>query len=115
MDLQKYCETVQQVLADSAHVKTVFGDPVSAAGKTVIPVARVRYGFGAGMGSGPTRSGDEHPLGQGGGGGGGIDVKPIGVIEVSAEATRFVPIHSRTRIAAVALLGFSIGWLLHRR
>ena len=115
MELQKYFEAIQQNLASSAHVKTVFGDPVGAEGKTVIPVARVRYGFGGGMGSGPTRRGDDQPLGQGGGGGGGMDVKPIGVVEVSASGTRFVPIHSRTRIAAVAVIGFSIGWLLRRR
>jgi uncharacterized spore protein YtfJ len=115
MDLQKYVETLQQGLASSAHVKTVFGDPVSAEGRTIIPVARVRYGFGAGMGTGPTRSSDEQRIGQGGGGGGGALVKPIGVIEVSAGGTRFIPIHSRSKMGALALLSVAIGWLLSRR
>jgi len=37
MDLQKYFEGIQQVLSSSAHVRTVFGDPISAEGKTIIP------------------------------------------------------------------------------
>ncbi len=39
-------------LQTSASVKTVYGEPVTAEGKTIIPVARVRYGFGAGGGTG---------------------------------------------------------------
>jgi uncharacterized spore protein YtfJ len=115
MDLQKYFESIQQVISSSAHVKTVFGDPISAEGKTIIPVARVRYGFGGGMGTGPTRSGDEQRLGQGGGGGGGVMAQPVGVVEVSAAGTRFIPVHSRKRMAAVAFAGFIAGWIWSRR
>lgn len=115
MDLQKYFENTQQVLSSSANVKTVFGDPISAEGKTIIPVARVRYGFGGGMGTGPTRSGDEQRIGQGGGAGGGVIAQPVGVIEVSETGTRFVPVHSQKRLAAVALAGFIAGWLWSRR
>ena len=35
-------------LQNSASVKTVYGDPITAEGKTIIPVAKVTYGFGAG-------------------------------------------------------------------
>jgi uncharacterized spore protein YtfJ len=115
MDLQKYFESIQQVISSSANVKTVFGDPISAEGKTIIPVARVRYGFGGGMGTGPTRSADEQRLGQGGGGGGGVIAQPVGVVEVSASGTRFVPVRSQKRLAAVAFGGFVLGWLWSRR
>lgn len=115
MDIQKYIEAVQQGLASSAHVKTVFGDPVSAEGKTIIPVAKIRYGFGAGTGSGPTRAGSEQRLGEGGGGGGGVEAKPVGVVEMSATGTRFIPIHSRARLGAFLLLGFFLGRMLCRR
>ena len=115
MDLQKYFEGIQQVLSSSAHVRTVFGDPISAEGKTIIPVARVRYGFGGGMGSGPTRSGDEQRLGEGGGGGGGVIAQPVGVVEVSAAGTRFIPVHSRKRMIGVAMAGFIAGWLWSRK
>ncbi len=115
MDLQKYFESIQQVISSSAHVKTVFGDPISAEGKTIIPVARVRYGFGGGMGTGPTHSADEQRLGQGGGGGGGVIAQPVGVVEVSPSGIRFVPVHSQKRLAAVAFAGFFLGWLWSRR
>ncbi len=115
MDLQKYIEGLRQGIATSAHVKTVFGDPVSAEGKTIIPVAKVRYGFGGGMGAGPTRNTDEQRFGQGGGAGGGVQVKPVGVIEISAAGTRFVPIQSRTKLGAMVIFGFLLGRLFSRR
>jgi len=114
MDLQKYFESFQEKIVNSAHVKTVFGEPVAAEGKTIIPVARIRYGFGGGMGSGPSRSGDER-LGQGGGGGGGVMAVPIGVVEVTAAGTRFIPIHSRKRMGALMLAGFLAGYLWSKR
>lgn len=115
MDLQKYFETFQDKIVHSAHVKTVFGESIAAEGKTIIPVARIRYGFGGGMGSGPSRSGDEQRLGQGGGGGGGVIAVPVGVVEVTAGGTRFIPIHSRKRAGALILLGFFAGYLWSRR
>lgn len=115
MDLQKYLDSIQDKVVNSAHVKTVFGEPIAAEGKTIIPVARVAYGFGGGMGSGPSRSGDEQRLGQGGGGGGGAVALPIGVVEVSGAGTRFIPIHSRKRMAAIAVAGFVVGYLWSRR
>lgn len=115
MDLQKYVDSIPDELAQSAHVKTVFGEPIAAQGKTIIPVARVRYGFGGGMGSGPTRTGDEQRLGQGGGGGGGVQVSPVGVIEVTAASTTFIPVHNRMRTAAIWFAGFIAGYLFRRR
>ncbi len=115
MDLQKYFENIQQAISSSANVKTVFGDAISAEGKTIIPVARVRYGFGGGLGTGPTRSADEQRIGQGGGGGGGVTVQPVGVVEVSATGTHFVPIRSQKRLVAVAFAGFIAGWLWRRK
>ena len=115
MDLQKYFESLQDKITSSAHVKTVFGDPILAEGKTIIPVARIRYGFGGGMGAGPSRSGDEQRLGQGGGGGGGVMAVPVGVVEVSSTGTRFIRIHSRKRMGALVLAGFVAGYLWSRR
>ncbi len=115
MDLQRYFEGIQQALSSSAQVKTVFGEPISAEGKTIIPVARVRYGFGGGMGSGPTRSGDEQRFGQGGGGGGGMIAQPVGVVEVTAAGTRFIPVHSPKRLLGLAMVGFVAGWIWGKR
>ena len=50
----------------SASVKSVFGDPITVGDKTVIPVARIRYGMGAGGGgiSGDGSSGPETASGR---------------------------------------------------
>lgn len=113
MDLEKYFDSLQERIANSAHVKTVFGEPVTAQGKTIIPVARIRYGFGGGMGRGPSRN--ENQLGEGGGGGGGVIAHPVGVVEITAEGTRFVPIHNRRPLRALLVLGLIAGYLLRRR
>ena len=52
MEIQKYIESIPSSLANTAHVKTIFGEPVEAHGRTIIPVARVQYGFGGGSGGG---------------------------------------------------------------
>ena len=33
-------------------VKAIYGQPIAAHGKTVIPVAKIMYGYGAGAGTG---------------------------------------------------------------
>jgi uncharacterized spore protein YtfJ len=62
-----------------------YGEPVQAAGRTVIPVARVRTIGGFGWGDG----GERTESGRGGGGGGLLDARPLGFIEVAGEATTF--------------------------
>jgi hypothetical protein len=52
LDIQQYTQSIVERLQASASVKTIYGEPVAAEGKTIIPVARVAYGFGAGSGSG---------------------------------------------------------------
>lgn len=63
--LQKIGET----LGTTATVKSVFGEPIQANGKTIVPVARVAYGFGGGLGTGRDRAHTD-TQGEGGGGGG---------------------------------------------
>ena len=46
-------EKLGESLGSKATVKSVFGEPIQAAGKTIIPVAKVFYGFGGGFGAGP--------------------------------------------------------------
>jgi uncharacterized spore protein YtfJ len=67
-----------------AGAKAVFGDPVERDGITVIPVARVRWGFGGGGGASPE--------GSGSGGGGGVGADPIGYIEVTSAGATFRPV-----------------------
>ena len=51
----------ERILA--ANVKSVYGEPIAAQGKTVIPVAKVMYGYGGG---GTGGVGDTKARGEGG-------------------------------------------------
>jgi uncharacterized spore protein YtfJ len=74
-------------LHTSAGLKTVYGDPVTQDGKTIIPVAKVAEGAeGA--------------------------ATPIGVVEVSGEETRFVPFGQTRRLAWTAAISSAFGMLL---
>lgn len=106
-------QSLHENLASRAQVKSVFGDAVQAGEKTIIPVAKIAYGFGAGAGTGGM--GDTRPKGEGGGGGGGVRAKPIGVFEVSAHETRFIAIHDRKKTLGTLLLGAALGVLFARR
>ena len=88
-------ESVKSGIAERLTAHTAYGEPVTANGVTVIPVARVALGFGAGGGVGeakPSGDGEEAPPPSGGGGGAGGVVQPIGFIEVSGTGARWVPL-----------------------
>ena len=108
-------QSLKESILSQSNVKAIYGDPIVAQGKTVIPVAKIMYGYGAGAGTGGV--GTSSARGEGGGGGGGARAIPVGVIEVSEQPTRFVPITNRKRLAVAILVGAGFGmWLgWHRR
>ena len=74
-------------LGGKANAEAVFGQAVERDGVTVIPVAKVRWGFGGGGGSG--RSPEGQDMGQGSGGGGGVSASPLGYIEIREGRAEF--------------------------
>jgi uncharacterized spore protein YtfJ len=108
MDVSELFQSISQPLQTSATVKAVFGEAITAQGKTIIPVARVAFGFGGGSGQG-------RPEGEGRGGGGGVAAMPLGVYEVTAEETRFVPLNEGRNLLLAVAAGFVIGSFLARR
>ena len=105
-------EILERIKA-SARVEVVYGEPRTIGEKTIIPVAVVAYGFGAGAGAGTGGAGDSAKAGGGGGGGGGVRVQPVGVLEVTADETRLVPIIDWTRIITTAITFLGL-WLVMR-
>ena len=103
-------QSLKESILSQANVKAIYGEPIAAHGKTVIPVAKIMYGYGVGAGTGGV--GDSSARGEGGGGGGGVRAIPVGVIEVSDQQTRFVPITDRKRLAGAVLAGIGLGMLL---
>jgi uncharacterized spore protein YtfJ len=114
-----FVERMAERVGAKASVRAVFGDPIEQGGITVIPVARVRWGFGGGAGRGPIAVGpgaaeaateaatdgateattpgltfDEGISGSGTGGGGGVTADPIGYIEIGPDGATFRPIVS---------------------
>ena len=100
-------ERIVAGIRDRAGVETVYGDPVEVGDRTVLPVARVAYGFGGGSGEGED--------GTGFGGGGGVTATPVGALEVDEEGTRFVRFDERRRLLGAALVAFVVGLVVGRR
>lgn len=107
-------QSLKESILSQASVKAIYGEPISAHGKTVIPVAKIMYAYGTGAGTGGV--GDSSARGEGGGGGGGVRAIPVGVVEISDQQTCFVPITSRKKLAAAVLAGIGLGiWVGWRR
>jgi uncharacterized spore protein YtfJ len=94
----------------SAKVDVAYGEAREVGETTIIPVAAVAYLVGGGGGGGTDASGQG---GEGSGAGGGVRVQPVGVLEVTAEETRLVPVIDWTRVITTAI-GFFGVWMIVR-
>lgn len=101
-------------LRATADAETVYGEPVTQGDRTVVPVARVGYRFGAGFGGGEGGEDGDGGSGFGGGGGGTVDARPAGALEVTPGGTRFVEAERQWPLLAAFVLGFLVGWLRRR-
>lgn len=117
---------ITELLERSLDIHHVYGDPVQHGDTTVIPVAKVAYGFGAGGGQGPgshravepddSRPGEaRRPDAEGAGGGGGVRMTPVGALEIGPRGIRFVRVNPVASWLGAAALGLAVGWLLGRR
>jgi uncharacterized spore protein YtfJ len=107
-------QRIGETLGSTATVKSVFGEPVHVDGKTVVPVAKIAYGFGGGFGSGNDTSRADRQA-EGGGGGGGVRAFPAGALEITESTTRFVPFMDVTRLVAAFTVGAVVGGLMLSR
>jgi uncharacterized spore protein YtfJ len=125
---------------ERATVKTVFGEPYQVDGRTIIPVAKVSYGFGFGGGRADGKAPDEEDTpaatgrreagrraakaggadavagsGTGGGGGAGISVRPVAVIEIGGGETKVRPIVDVPMlvIAGMLLAAWNVFWITY--
>lgn len=107
----QFLESLLERFRSSANVKTIYGEPIHTEGKTIIPVSRIAYGLGGGYGQGKANKNEvgseDQPVGEGGGGG--IAVMPVGVVEITADRTSFIPLRNRKAFWVAA---FAAGFLL---
>jgi uncharacterized spore protein YtfJ len=109
-------------IGDEVGASVCFGAPVERDGHTLIPVARVSFGYGMGFGGGSGAQGlpsgfsseAESGEGGGGGGGGGGSSSPVAVIDISRDDVVIKPITDTTRIAlsSYMLAGWLSFWLM---
>jgi uncharacterized spore protein YtfJ len=103
-------------IGDEVGAAVCFGPAVERDGHTLIPVARVSFGYGMGFGGGSggdMKAEGEGGEGGGGGGGGGGSSSPVAVIDISRDDVSVKPITDTTRIAlsSYALAAWLIFWL----
>jgi uncharacterized spore protein YtfJ len=116
MEVQAIMQQIGHQVADNATVQTVFGEPVTVDGKRVIPVAKVACGFGGGGGAREAKSENETAAPQSGvGGGGGFRATPLGVVEITADSTRFIRFGGYRRMLGAFALGISLGIALRKQ
>jgi uncharacterized spore protein YtfJ len=101
-----FVERLAERVGVNASAKAVYSDPVEHDGVTVIPVAKVRWGFGGGTGRKMDKSGQ--------GGGGGVQVSPLGYIEMRDGETEYKPIRDPAAFAPLMVIGGLGGWILLR-
>ena len=123
MENENFIERLSAKFAQNASVRNVYGEPVRAGDKTIIPVAQIAYGYGGGYGHGKDKRKqqefsdvDSHNLGEGAGGGGGLLASAKGVYEITPTRTRFIPASGTKILLTGLLIGFlARGIFFHKR
>ena len=108
-------KNITERIRATANVDTLYGESRQIGDKTIIPVAKVYYGFGAGGGEAQRPNGEASeslPIGTGGGGGAGVSARPVGFIVVSDGEVTFVRIPSWRGTILAGIAGVLAGLLL---
>ncbi len=74
-------------LKEVARSETIIGEPVTVGDKTVIPIVKISFGFGAGGGQRDSGKADQY----GGGGGGGARIEPAAFIIMDGDGVSLLP------------------------
>jgi uncharacterized spore protein YtfJ len=109
-----FIESLAERVGAKAGAGAIFGAPVERDGVTVIPVAKVRWGFGGGSGRGIEEGSDSGEIGEGSGGGGGMMASPIGFIELSEGRAEFRRVHDPASAVPIILAAAFAAWVALR-
>lgn len=105
---ERFLERLASRVGLQAGAQAVFGQPVERGELTVIPVAKLHWGFGGGSGQGPEGAG------SGEGGGGGVVASPLGFIEIRPGGAVFRRIEDPVAYWPLVLVGSLAAWILLR-
>ncbi|KAA5539948.1 spore germination protein GerW family protein [Adhaeribacter rhizoryzae] len=121
--IKQLISSLTETFSQNSTIKKVYGDPKETQGKTIIPVAKVSFGFGGGFGGGGIKGQENADTpepetnkakGQGGGMGGGLLAKPLGLLEITPEYTRFVRFDISRYLVIGGVLGLMVGLISKR-
>lgn len=89
MSFQNFIDTLLEKMKTTIKTESVVGDPIAVGDITILPIAKVTFGFGAG--------GEDldKNKGFGGGSGGGATITPIGFLIVKNGEVNLVPVHEK--------------------
>lgn len=93
MEPKELLKTLVDELRQLAQAETIISEPITTAGKTIIPVTRIMLGFGGGSGEGTAPGNAGAPSG-GGGGGGGLKIEPAAFIVIEDEKVSVLAVPS---------------------
>ncbi len=86
MGVEELMQEVVEHLEKLVTTRTIVGEPITVAGKTVIPISKVSFGFGSA--GGECKRDEESVFG---GGGGGAKIEPVAFLVVSEDEVRLLP------------------------
>lgn len=117
MPNENFVEKISNNFNQSATIQNVFGEAVQVGDKTIIPVARIAYGFGGGFGEGVRKEEKQSQgsEGSGAGGGGGLHASAKGVFEITPAGTRFIPASPTRYLFAGLVAGLLLKAILTTR
>lgn len=118
--LEGLAEQLKRV-AERVGVRAVFGEPIQAHGRTWIPVAKVTYGFGFGGGQRHRHEQEEdqeqeQQHDQAGGGGVALVARPVAMLEIRDDGTRWLLVWDANRLvlASLAVVAWIVFWITRR-
>ncbi len=109
--IDDFVERLANRVGARANASAVFGEAVTRDDVTVIPVAKVRWGFGGGAGRGVDSKDVGKDSGEGSGGGGGLTASPLGYIEIVDGHADFKRIRDFGAFVPVILASAFAAWL----
>lgn len=101
-------EEIVSTARDAITVKRVFGESYQQDGLTIVPVAAISGGFGAG-------SGHDEKGGEGEGGGFGMSGRPVGAYVIEGRNVEWKPAVDLTRIGGILGMVTCVYLLTRRR
>jgi uncharacterized spore protein YtfJ len=99
MGLEDLMREITKETESIIDTKTLIGEPVTSAGKTVMPIIRVSAGFGS---AGGERSGQAGKMSFAAGGYAGVNMEPIGFIVISKDDVRLLTVSGRHTFSRIA-------------